>query len=243
MPKPLDEEQDRLAVNIALVILTVTLTSLVWYFGGIYESGVTNTLIDASVSIILTGIVAAIYYRQWRTEKKQVEIGEAMKDFQSQPALDVVDKKPIKSGWKLYLGNFGFGPAHDLHLIIDIDVETDDYAPQSTPVRLENQLDDSGNDDLSTNAILPKSESEPFLAEDVDVYLEDSEPISLSTLFEELDIYADDGSEVTINLTVKGQDGFKDEYTADAGEYTIVVDDLSGVADYNVDTILTRERN
>jgi len=249
MSTRLDEEQDSLAVTVSIV-LTVIFTSMVWYFGGNYEPNVVNTLLDTSVSIILTGIVAAIYYRQWRTEKEQAEIGreqkeieDAMKDLQSQPALDVVKKEPTKTGWKLYIGNFGFGPAHNLELEIDLDTGGDEPNVQTTNVQLEKQIDDPKKDSISANAILPKSEVETFVADDIDMHTDDSDSISLPTLFEELDIFASEECQVDINLTIRGKDAFGREYTANAGDYTIIVDDLSGVSEYNVNAVLSYERN
>lgn len=250
MIEPPDEDQDRLLGSISLVALTVIFTSLVWYIGGTYQTETVRTLLEASVSIILTGVVALIYYRQWRAESEQADIAraqrdiaDAMKDFQSRPALDVVDKKPVKYGWKIYLGNFGFGPAHGLELEVNLQTSVEGYAIKSTTVQLVKQFEDSESDHISANAILPESVAELFLAKSIDVELRDSESISLSTLFEELVIHGDTSDTIKIDLTVSGVDAFGTEYTCDAGEYSIVIDDIEGVSEYHVNNVVAFERN
>lgn len=250
MASPIDKEQDRLLMHIFIVILAVILTSMVWYVGANYNSDTVGLLLDTSISIILTGIVAAIYYRQWRTEKEQAEIEreqkeieDALKKLQSRPALDVLHTEPTKAGWNIYLGNFGFGPAHNLELIIDIDCEGDQFAPKSTNILLEKKPDNTSKDQVSTNAIPPNAESELFFVEGVDIDLVDSDPISLPTLFEEMSIHADANSRITIDLQVRGLDAFGEECTAAAENYTIVVEEMTDISDYQVSTVTSCERN
>ena len=166
-----------------------------------------------------------------------------MKDFQSRPALDVVDMKPARYGWQVYLGNFGFGPAHGLVLEINLQTSVEGYTPRETTVKLKKQFEESEADQISTNAILPKSEAETFLAENIDIELGESDSTSLSSLFEELAIHGDGSDTITIDLTVRGVDAFETEYTCDAGQYSFVVEDLQGLSEYHISSVVAFERN
>lgn len=250
MFKSLDDDSRRLLNGIALITITASLSSFFWYIAGTFETITAGIILETIVSIVLTGIVALIYYRQWRIGKEQAEIARAqrdiadsMKDFQSRPAIDVVDRQPVRFGWKIYLGNFGFGPAHNLKLELDIKTDVEGYDPQQTTANLAKEIDEANIGQVSTNAILPKSEIEIFSAKNIEIELEKNKSLSLCNLFEELVLYGESSDTITIDMTVRALDAFDKEYTCDAGQHSLVIADLQEVSEYNISNIVNLERN
>lgn len=235
-------------VTIGFVIVAVILTSFVWYaVSSITPSG---TFLEILVSIILTLIVAIIYYHQLKIQEEQAQITreqknveQSLKDLQSQPALEVISKDPIKTGWKVHVGNFGFGPLHSLELILDIDIDGSVHKPKTTCVKLQKNFGKVNDRNATAGSLMPKSEVETFYAKDLDIKTQDSECVSFPTLFEELSIHADDDCSVNIDLLIQGKDAFENLHEADAGNYELIIGDLSGVSNYNIDTVLSYERN
>lgn len=224
------------------VILVGITTSLLWYAGGNYAQIGLDTILSSTTSVVLTAIVAIIYYNQWKSAEEQISIEKSLRELQSKPALEVVDHTYNTKSVDVYLANYGFGPAYDLHLEVKMECSEEKYTVDSSMLELRRVDSDEELPDLSSSAILPTPDVKLFKVQNVELDTRNGN-MTFRSVFEELSLHHQN-SVCNLSFDVVGKDPFDREIRETVEHnHEIKIEEIKDVSSYNIGPVLSREKN
>lgn len=170
---------------------------------------------EALLGATLSAITAYLLYSQTRIFRRQADIEEKMLAFETEPSLEVVDKKFRGNDVIVEIANYGHGIAQELELQCQVtcpDIEWYNGVPYETPLK---RYDPDEERTFEDSSVRPQEEPTTYIAESVRVArtIRDADTDFTESGFETLlrELSGEDG-DVSVHLEVRGQSTVKGEY-------------------------------
>lgn len=214
-------DKSHVKIFFSLVIL-LQLGGLISLALGMWEVNRPTEISNTLVSSLLATITAYLLYTQTDLQKQLLDLENKMLKHETQPALEVVDKRYRNDDVILDIANYGNGIAQNLVLVCEVvpeDVEWYNGVPSRTSLKEYHEDEDYT---LDTSSILPQETPETFLAESVTVSRipsGETEPVEAGFSSRMAELRNEDESDVTIRFEVHAESKVgQEEILTDIGE-------------------------